>query len=149
MIINAILIGSLAAITAVVVAIFATTLNKAKNGKRTALWVKKNKQDGGKQKWKKIFSKLKRAFYYEVDVILAAKHLHNEYHFFPGIAYRNFTKDDISIFSSGFSDLTTLYNESADQYTGLVCELYGKPACCIWYTDKTKENVEVYDVVLI
>ena len=88
----------------------------------------------------KIFSKLKRAFYYEVDVILAAKHPHNEYHFFPGIAYRNFTKDDISIFSSGFSDLTTLYNESADQYTGLVCELYGKPACCIWYTDKTKEN---------
>ena len=34
MIINAILIGSLAAITAVVVAIFATTLNKAKNGKK-------------------------------------------------------------------------------------------------------------------
>lgn len=50
MIINAILIGSLAAITAVVVAIFATTLNKAKNGKRTALWVKKNKQVGDKQK---------------------------------------------------------------------------------------------------
>ena len=50
MIINAILIGSLAAITAVVVAIFATTLNKAKNGKRTALWVKNNRQDGGEQK---------------------------------------------------------------------------------------------------
>ena len=50
MIINAILIDSLAAITTVVVAIFATTLNKAKNGKRTALWVKKNKQDGAKQK---------------------------------------------------------------------------------------------------
>lgn len=50
MIINAVLIGSLAVITAVVVAIFATTLNKAKKGKRTAFWVKKNKQDGGEQK---------------------------------------------------------------------------------------------------
>lgn len=50
MIINAILIGSLAAITAVVVAIFTTTLNKAKKGKRTALLIKKNEQDGGEQK---------------------------------------------------------------------------------------------------
>ena len=50
MIINAVLIGLLAVITAIVVAIFATTLNKAKNGKRTALLVKNNKQDGGKQK---------------------------------------------------------------------------------------------------
>lgn len=50
MIINAVLIGLLAVITAVVVAIFATTLNKAKKGKRTALWIKKNKQKGGEQK---------------------------------------------------------------------------------------------------
>ena len=50
MIINTVLIGLLAVITAVVVAVFAITLNKAKKGKRTALWVKKNKQDGGEQK---------------------------------------------------------------------------------------------------
>lgn len=50
MIINAVLIGLLAVITAVVVAVFATTLNKAKKGKRTALWVKKNKQEGDEQK---------------------------------------------------------------------------------------------------
>ncbi len=50
MIINAVLIGLLAVITAVVVAVFATTLNKAKKGKRTAIWVKNNRQDGGEQK---------------------------------------------------------------------------------------------------
>lgn len=50
MIINAVLIGLLAVITAVVVAVFATALNRAKKGKRTALWIKKNKQDGGEQK---------------------------------------------------------------------------------------------------
>lgn len=50
MIINAVLIGLLAVLTATVVAIFATTLNEAKKGKRTVLWIKKNKQEGGKQK---------------------------------------------------------------------------------------------------
>lgn len=50
MIINTVLIGLLAVITAIVVAIFTTTLNKAKKGKRTALWIKKNEQDGGEQK---------------------------------------------------------------------------------------------------
>ena len=50
MIINAVLIGLLAIITAVVVAVFATTLNKAKKGKRTDLWIKKNKQERGEQK---------------------------------------------------------------------------------------------------
>lgn len=59
MIINAVLIGLLAVITAVVVAVFATTLNKAKNGKRTALWIKKNEQDEGETEMKKdIFKKL-------------------------------------------------------------------------------------------
>lgn len=50
MIINAVLIGLLAVITAIAVAIFATTLNKTKKGKRTALWIKKNKQEGDEQK---------------------------------------------------------------------------------------------------
>lgn len=50
MIINAVLIGLLAVLTATVVAVFAKTLNKAKKGKRTALWIKKNKQEGCEQK---------------------------------------------------------------------------------------------------
>ena len=88
----------------------------------------------------KIITKLKRTLYREVTVILAAKYLYEDDHHINDIKYRPFTTADIQIFTSGFADLATLHKESAGRNVGLVAELDGKPACCIWYTSQTKEN---------
>lgn len=88
----------------------------------------------------KIASKVKKLFYRETSVILAAKYLHANGHSVTDVTYRPFTEGDIEVFAAGFSDLAALYHEATDNYTGLVAELNGKPACCIWYADKTKNN---------
>ena len=88
----------------------------------------------------KIASKLKKAFYRKTTVILAAKYLIGNGNAVTNVVYRPFTENDIKIFASGFSDLAALYREATDNYTGMVAELDGTPACCIWYTDKTKKN---------
>lgn len=88
----------------------------------------------------KIISKVKKTFYRETSVILAAKYLHANGHGITDVTYRPFSASDIELFASGFSDLAALYCEATDNYTGLVAELNGKPACCIWYADKTKTN---------
>ena len=88
----------------------------------------------------KIASKLKKTFYRKTKVILAAKYLLGNGNAVTNVVYRPFTENDIKIFASGFSDLAALYREATDNYTGMVAELDGTPACCIWYTDKTKKN---------
>ena len=88
----------------------------------------------------KIASKLKKTFYRKTTVILAAKYLLGNGNAVTNVVYRPFTENDIKIFASGFSDLAALYHEATDNYTGMVAELDGTPACCIWYTDKTKKN---------
>ena len=92
--------------------------------------------------WQKIIGRLKRLFYQEETVSIVVKYLPEDCALpTDGPArYRSFTEADVPRFASGFRNLPDLFREWRDKYRGLVAELDGTPAACIWLTTRTKKN---------
>lgn len=89
----------------------------------------------------RLFAKLRRLFYQECTVVLAAKPLKEITPYaYDDVRSRPFTEADVPVFASGFSNLPKLYREWKDKYTGVVLEKDGRPAACLWYTGGSKDN---------
>lgn len=92
------------------------------------------------KKENRYFNKFKKLIYEETTVILAIKYLRRVEDHYSNVEYRPFNKSDITLFSAGFPNLEQLYDSSHGKFHGLVTEVDGEPAGCIWYTDKVKEK---------